>query len=159
MDRDDGKSIMSKIEPLAAEPNEGEIFNAGPFHIVTRLTGEQTGGTFELYDVIFAPGTVDYHIHRHMDETLILLEGELEFTIAGETYLRKAGSVAFAPKGVHHGFKNHGPGKARLLILFSPAGNQNTYFRELAKLFAGEVDAAKLKALQVQYDQELVPLP
>lgn len=151
---------MPTLSPVAAGPNEGEIFNAGPFHIVTRLTGEQTAGTFELYDVTFAPGTVDYHIHRTMDETLIVTKGELEFTIAGETYIRPAGSVAFAPKGVHHGFKNHGPGNAQLFILFSPSGGQNNYFRELAALFAsGAPDLAKLKALQSQFDQDLVPLP
>ena len=151
---------MAKIQPLAAGPNDGEIFDAGPFHIVTRLTGEQTGGTFELYDVTFAPGTVDYHIHRKMDETLSVLEGELEFTIDGKSYIRGPGSVAFAPKGVHHGFKNHGPGKARLFILFSPSGGQDTYFRKLAELFGPDgPDAAKLKALQAQFDQDLVPLP
>ncbi len=153
-------SHMPKIQPLAASPNDGEVFNAGPFHIVARLTGDQTGGTFELYDVTFAPGTVDYHIHRTMDETLCVIEGELEFTIDGKSYVRGPGSVAFAPKGVHHGFKNHGPGQARLIILFSPAGGQDAYFRKLADLFgSGGPDLAKLKVLQSQFDQELVPLP
>ena len=153
-------SRMPTIQPLAAGPNEGDIFNAGPFHIVTRLTGDQTGNTFELYDVTFAPGTVDYHVHHQMDETLIVIDGELEFTIAGQSYTRGPGSVAFAPKGVHHGFKNHGPGHSRLFILFSPSGNQDTYFRELGKLFVpGGLDLAKLKALQAQFDQNLVPLP
>lgn len=151
---------MPTLPPISAGPNEGEIFNAGPFHIVTRLTGEQTAGAFELYDVTFAPGTVDYHIHRKMDETLIVTEGELEFTLAGVSSVRPAGSVAFAPKGVHHGFKNHGPGHARLFILFSPSGGQNNYFRELAKLFVpGGPDPTKLKTLQSQFDQDLVPLP
>ncbi|MFO0822272.1 MAG: cupin domain-containing protein [Gemmataceae bacterium] len=49
--------------------------------------------------------TIDYHVHMHMDETLVVLEGEIEFNVNGTKFLRKAGSVAFVPRGVHHGFE------------------------------------------------------
>lgn len=55
---------------------------------------------------------------------------------------------------------NRGPARARVLILFSPSGDQHEYFRELERLFAApSLDAAALQALQKQYDQELIPPP
>jgi hypothetical protein len=67
--------------------------------------------------------------------------------------------VAFVPRGVYHGFTNHGPARARVLIVFNPARDQDRYFRELEKLFAApKLETAALAALQKVYDQELVSL-
>ena len=94
-----------------------------------------------------------------MDETIYVLEGEIEFIVSGEKFARTAGSVAFVPRGMHHGFSNHGPSRAKVLILFTPSGNEHEYFRELERLFAAPaLDTAALQSLQKQYDQELVSL-
>jgi quercetin dioxygenase-like cupin family protein len=155
-----GSFVMSESQPLVVGPSEGERCLAGPFAITARVTGPQSGGVFELYELILGPATIDYHVHRGMDETLCVVEGEVEFLIAGERFVRLAGSVAFVPRGVHHGFTNGGPGRARLLVLFTPAGGQDEYFRGLERLFAApELDEAALKAWQRRFDQELVPAP
>ena len=110
--------------------------------------------------IISGPFTIDYHVHMTMDETLCVTEGEIEFIVDGKTFLRKAGSVAHVPRGVHHGFSNLGPGPARVLALFNPAGHQSDYFRELEKLVAVPTpDMAAIHALQKRYDQELKPKP
>jgi len=151
---------MPKIEPAALTAHDGEVFDAGPFHLVTRVTGEQTGGAFELYDLLFAPGTVDYHIHRKMDETILVIEGEVEFLLAGKSYKRTAGSAIFAPRGIHHGFINHGPGPVRVMLIFNPASSQDAFFRELVRIFKnGPPNPEELKAAQVKFDQELVAFP
>ena len=112
-----------------------------------------------MYELSMGAATIDYHVHRKMDETLTVLSGQIDFLVAGEKYTRPAGSVAFVPRGVHHGFTNRGPDQARVLILFTPAGNQHEYFRQLERLFQAPVlDDKALAALQKQYDQELVPL-
>jgi len=150
---------MSASLPFVSTPAEGEKFPAGPFSITARVTGPQSGGAFELYELAMGPATIDYHIHRAMDETICVLEGQVEFTVAGKRFQGPTGSVAFIPRGVHHGFMNHGPDRARVLLLFNPAANQHQYFRGLVRLFAAPVlDAAALAALQKQYDQELVSL-
>jgi mannose-6-phosphate isomerase-like protein (cupin superfamily) len=142
---------------FALAPNEGETFDAGPFHIVTRIHGGESAQGFELYDLTIGPATVDYHVHQKMDETLCVVEGEVEFNLAGQSFRRPAGSVAFVPRGVHHGFTNHGPQRARVLITFSPAQSQDEYFRQLEKLFAAAtLDTAALADLQRRYDQQLV---
>jgi quercetin dioxygenase-like cupin family protein len=151
---------MSLPQAFVLSPVEGERYRAGPFEIIARVLGDQTGGTFELYELALGPATIDYHVHHTMDETLTVLEGEIEFVVAGEKFLRPAGSVAFVPRGVHHGFANLGPARARVLILFSPSGDEHEYFRELERLFATPtLDTAALQALQKRYDQELVSPP
>jgi mannose-6-phosphate isomerase-like protein (cupin superfamily) len=145
-------------QPVILSPSEGEKFSVGELTITTRIVGSQTGGTFELYDLVLGPFTIDYHVHETMDETLSVLEGEIEFVIAGEKYSRPAGSVVFIPRGVHHGFTNRGPARARVFAMFTPSGNQNDYFRQLEKLFSTpSLDKAALQALQKQYDQVLIP--
>ena len=148
---------MLLTQATVLSPSEGERFHAGPFEITARVLGSQTAGAFELYELALGPATVDYHVHHHMDETIVVLEGEIEFIVDGETFRRPAGSVAFIPRGLHHGFSNRGPERARVLIHFSPSGDQQEYFRELERLFAAkELDATALAALQSRYDQELI---
>jgi quercetin dioxygenase-like cupin family protein len=148
---------MLLSQPSVLSPTEGEKYLAGPFAITARVLGSRTGGAFELYELALGPATIDYHVHHNMDETIYVLEGEIEFVVDGEKFLRPAGSVAFVPRGLHHGFSNRGPAHARVLIHFNPSGDQHEYFRELERLFAAPVlDAAALQALQKQYDQELV---
>lgn len=148
---------VSIPQPSVLSAVEGEQYAAGPFQITARVLGPQTNRSFELYELALGEATVDYHVHHRMDETLYVIEGEIEFNVVEEKYLRPAGSVAFVPKGVHHGFSNRGPARARVLILFTPAGDQHEYFRELERLFAApELDTAALAMLQRKYDQELI---
>lgn len=148
---------MSLPKAFVAAPGEGDSFLAGPFSIVSRVQGPQSNGLFELYELALGPSTIDYHVHNTMDETLTVLEGEIEFNVAGKKFPRPAGTVAFVPRGVHHGFTNHGPSKARVLILFTPSRSQHEYFRALEALFAAPaLDTAALQTLQKKYDQALV---
>jgi quercetin dioxygenase-like cupin family protein len=149
---------MSTSKAFVAKSSEGESFKAGPFQIVSRVLGSQSSGLFELYDFTLDVCTVDYHVHDTMDETISVHEGNIEFIVAGTKYPASAGSIAYIPRGIHHGFSNLGPGKARVFIQFTPSRSQNEYFRELEKLFAAPtMDAAALKALQKKFDQVLIP--
>jgi mannose-6-phosphate isomerase-like protein (cupin superfamily) len=139
-------------------PNEGESYVVGPFRIVARVLQNQSGGLFELFDLSLGTATIDYHVHHKMDETICVVEGQIEFNVQGQTFQRPAGSVAFVPRGIHHGFSNLGPAPARVLITFTPPTGQHDYFRQLERLFAGgAADPAAVAALQKKYDQELIP--
>lgn len=151
---------MRMPQPSILSATEGEVYRAGPFTITARVLGPQTDRTFELYELALGQATIDYHVHMTMDETLTVLEGEIEFIVEGEKYLRSAGSAAFIPRGVRHGFSNLSSAPARVLVLFTPAGNQHEFFRELERLFAAPaLDKVALQTLQKRYDQELVELP
>ena len=149
---------MMPSVPTILTPDEGVRFAVGPFAITSRVLGSQSGGAFELYELTLGAATIDYHVHNTMDETICVVAGEIEFTVAGQKFSRPAGSVAFIPRGVHHGFTNHGPAQATVLILFTPSRNEDEYFRELERLFAAPtLDLEALQTLQKQFDQELVP--
>jgi quercetin dioxygenase-like cupin family protein len=150
---------MSQPQAFVASATEGESFNAGPYYIVSRVQGGQSNGLFELYELTLGPGgSVDYHVHHTMDETITVIEGQVEFNVTGKKTSHGPGAVAFVPRGLHHGFKNVGPGKVRVFILFTPSGSQHEFFRLLEKLFAAPtLDTAALLSAQKKYDQELIP--
>ncbi len=58
--------------------------------------------------------------HKHPHEQMgIVLEGEFEFTIGGETQVVKAGQFYYIPSNVPHSVKTPAQG-ARALDIFSP---------------------------------------
>ena len=100
----------SSMTPVVQSPDEGERFHRRAARDPEpRLSGSQSGGEFEDYELALGAATVDYHVHNRMDETITGLEGEVEFAVV-ETYVRPAGSVAFIPRGLHHGFREPRPG-------------------------------------------------
>jgi mannose-6-phosphate isomerase-like protein (cupin superfamily) len=49
------------------------------------------------------PASHEPHVHEECDQISSLVEGEMEFTVAGETRLVKPGELVVVPAGVLHG--------------------------------------------------------
>jgi mannose-6-phosphate isomerase-like protein (cupin superfamily) len=147
---------MGKTDATVIGPDEGERFQVGPLAIRTLVPGPVTGGAFEMHEIALGVATVDYHVHDCMDETIHVAEGEIEFVVAGESFLKQAGSVVFIPRGIHHGFSNRGPAQAKVVIVFSPSGDQHLYFRALEDALAAGY-ASAIPELQAKFDQVLIP--
>jgi quercetin dioxygenase-like cupin family protein len=68
------------------------------------------------------------HIHREHADAFYVLDGEMDFYVAGETVRASAGWFVLSPRGVVHGF---GPGFARMLNFHAPGapyvGRGDTY--------------------------------
>jgi quercetin dioxygenase-like cupin family protein len=73
-------------------------------------------------------GGVAPHIHREHADAFYVLEGEMDFHVAGESVPASAGWFVLSPPGVVHGF---GPGTARMLNFHAPGapyvGRGDTY--------------------------------
>jgi len=73
-------------------------------------------------------GGVRPHVHREHADAFYVLEGEMDFYVAGETVRASAGWFVLSPAGVVHGF---GPGTARMLNFHAPGapyvGRGDTY--------------------------------
>jgi quercetin dioxygenase-like cupin family protein len=112
-----------------------------------KLTGEQTGGRFALWEGVLPHGAAP-PLHCHpQDETFYVLEGELTVWVVEpelaadegrpprwvETRARtcRAGAVAFAPASTPHSFRVESD-TARVLFLSTPAGIED-YVRALAE--------------------------
>jgi len=149
---------MIGTQQTVQPPQQGEMFQLGKFAIYSLVSPAQSKRAFEMYEVSSGPATSDYHIHRRMEETIYVVEGEIEFTVAGEKFMRPAGSVAFIERGLHHGFSNLGPGNAKVVLVFTPGGHEDEYFRKASALLKAPVlDKRALRELQLRYDQELIP--
>jgi quercetin dioxygenase-like cupin family protein len=108
-----------------------------------KLTSEQTGGRFGLWEAVLPRGAAP-PLHSHPeDETFYVLEGELTVWIVApeaaadrawaETGGRRCavGAAVFAPGGTPHAFRVESD-TARVLFLSTPAGIDD-WVRELAE--------------------------
>ena len=94
------------------------------------LRSEESDGVVSLVD-----NTVPAHwpgpfLHRHdFDEAFYVLEGELVFQVEDALITKRAGELAFAPRGVAHTLANHSDGPARYLLVCTPAGFERYFAR------------------------------
>ncbi|CAB3762040.1 cupin domain-containing protein [Paraburkholderia humisilvae] len=87
------------------------------------LSSKQTGGQFSMIEGIMPPGgDGGLHIHLREDESMVILEGELEVTIGDEVMTLQAGSSYFAPRGVPQRLRNRGTTPMRGIVITTPGG-------------------------------------
>lgn len=154
-------TLPNQPQPFVLSAAEGQKFPLGDASLTARVLGAQNNQTFEMYD-FFVPagGIVSFHIHNTFDETITVMDGQIDFIIVDKKIRATTGATAFIPRAHNHGFANSGPRTAHVQLLFSPAARQNEFFTKLqALIVAGNPDPTVLAALQKEYDQMLVPLP
>ena len=77
-----------------------------------------TGFPVELHETELAPGEAPHPPHSHVHEEMIVIrEGTMEVTIAGNTSRLGPGSVAWVASGEHHGWRNVGSTRARYMVM------------------------------------------
>ena len=118
------KEMMMTLDgprPIFVPPNSGKKLE---FRAVThKLTGQQTGGSYYLFESVFGPGDGNrLHIHHREDEVGYVLEGALEIRLADQTVVVEAESVAHMPKNVPHAIRNPLKIPSRYLFMTIPAG-------------------------------------
>lgn len=86
-------------------------------------SAEQTGGAFNLFDVLCPIGyETPLHIHYAEDVAIHVLEGALDIFWGEEKMRAQAGSFFFQPRGTPHGFRVLGTMRARISYMTTPAG-------------------------------------
>jgi quercetin dioxygenase-like cupin family protein len=108
-----------------------------------RVTGEETGGRFALWEGLLPRGAAP-PLHTHpQDETFYVLDGDVTIWIVdgdeaeGDAWVDsrgracRPGAAAYAPAGVPHTFRVESD-TARMLFLSTPAGIEE-YVRALAE--------------------------
>jgi quercetin dioxygenase-like cupin family protein len=97
-----------------------------PFEGATTLSmaGSATGSKFlTVGDLSVEPGRKSvYHIHPNTEESIFVVEGEVEFRLGDRKFRTTAGDCVIATRGVGHALQNVGPKTARLITMYpSPA--------------------------------------
>src|SRR4051794_35035425 len=96
---------------------------AESFHPTVLLRSEESDGQISVIRNNVPAGWEGPPLHHHdFDETFHVLEGELTFQVEDELITKRAGDLAFAPRGVHHTLANLGDAPARYVLVCSPAG-------------------------------------
>jgi mannose-6-phosphate isomerase-like protein (cupin superfamily) len=87
------------------------------------LSSKQTDGQFSMIEGIMPPGgDGGLHVHYREDESMHLLEGELEVTIGEQVFTLAAGESYFAPRGIPQRLRNISTAPARSLLVSTPGG-------------------------------------
>ena len=103
------------------------------------------------------------HSHDGFEETLYGLTGRTTFTVGGETVELDPGKSICIPRGVVHGFANHGETGATFLAIISPAVFGPAFFHEIGAVLAaaagGPPDRAAVGAVMARHGLTPAPPP
>ena len=140
-------------QPIFVLPHSGKTLE---FLAVThKLTGQQTGGAYYLFESVFEPETGNrLHVHRREDEVGYVLEGALEIRLADQTVVVEAGGVAHLPKNIPHAIRNPLKTTSRYLFMTIPAGLDQWFDALDTAKQAGTLDDAMFRKLSLDYGIE-----
>jgi quercetin dioxygenase-like cupin family protein len=131
-----------------------------------KASSEDTSGALTVIESLVTPdANPPMHVHHTKDEAFYMLEGEVEFFLAGaESRVVRAGDFVFGPRGVPHRFEVRTP-QARMLVLGTPGGGDR-FFRELGEpAAAAELpvpqppDVERVVRVAAAHDIEILPPP
>jgi quercetin dioxygenase-like cupin family protein len=158
---------MSEIQRgTLVPPGAGEsVWLVGDL-IEVKLASEDTGGAYSMVEETSPPqGGPPPHIHHDVDETLYVVEGEVEVLLGGGTTRASAGSLAYVPKGTLHTFKNIGTSPSWVVAIISPGGFE-TFFVEAGEPATegssapeGEPEVGRIVEIGQKYGLEIPPPP
>ena len=94
------------------------------------LRSEESDGVVSIIDNTVPANWPGPYLHRHdFDEAFYVLEGELTFQVEDAVITKRAGELAFAPRGVAHTLANHSDAPARYVLVCTPAGFERYFAR------------------------------
>jgi quercetin dioxygenase-like cupin family protein len=137
------EKAMSTAVPIIRSDGEGERrwFAGGGVHIM-KATAEETDGAFLLVEDRMAQGkTTPLHTHPNLDETLIVLEGEILVYAEGTEHRVGPRGVAVAPRGVAHAFMV--TSESALILALQTPGSGEAFYREASEPATAETDPGR----------------
>lgn len=147
-------------DPVIVPAGEGASLTALGDLLKCKLLGEDTGGTFSLFEAE-TPSRQGPPLHRHHreDEVCYVLQGDFEFQCGDSHFKASAGAVVFLPRDIPHSYRNLSATKGRMLIISSPSGLE-TCLEEIQKMPAdASADPQKVAKLAKRHGLELLGPP
>lgn len=142
--------------PHTVTPGQGrtvELVELGVVRMRMLAGGDDsTGGAFTLAEFTGREGvwTVP-HLHRGMEESFFVLDGEFTFTVGEECVEAGPGTYILVPRGTSHTISAGSVG-GRFLTLMVPVGLEEMFF-ELGGLGPNSIrDPAVRAAISARYD-------
>jgi quercetin dioxygenase-like cupin family protein len=90
--------------------------------LTTRMAGRDSNGSIGVVEERAVRGyATPPHVHGREDETLYVIDGELEYTVDGVTGVAATGDAVFLPRGLGHHFRVLSA-EAHFLVIITPGG-------------------------------------
>jgi len=159
---------VSETAGFGLTAGDGEAFWFAGQLATVKIGGTETEGRWTLVEFEAPPGNgPPLHVHRDDDESFYVIEGEITFYLGDTVVEARAGSFAFAPRGVPHTFVVGGKAPARYLVISAPAGferfvAETSVPAELPTIpppADGPPDVAALAALAARHGIEILGPP
>ena len=133
--------------PTLRKPTEGRTIAVVGDIYRFLATGEETDGKYAMFEAIVPPGGgPPPHVHSREEESFLILEGEITFTVGEEKIIATAGTFANMPVGSLHSFKNATDKTARMIISVAPAGLEKIFLEVGVPVKLGETPPPPSKA-------------
>ncbi|MBA2714915.1 MAG: cupin domain-containing protein [Rubrobacteraceae bacterium] len=129
--------------PIIRADGEGErLWFAGGGVWTMKATSEETGGAFTLLEDRMARGkATPLHAHPNLDETMIVLEGEILVHADGTEHRIAERGVAVAPRGLPHAFMV--VSESALILTLQTPGSGEAFYRDATEPATEETDPGR----------------
>lgn len=136
----------------------------GGIRVELLARARDTGGSFTFMRYTAPAGFTGppLHVHRDLDESMLLLEGRLRVRLGDEEQDVNAGGFMWMPRDVPHAFANAGDSPARFVGIISPPGRMEEFFAAVAEELAGTEgppDRDRLMELNAKHGIEVLGPP
>lgn len=117
------QSADSKTEARMVPGNAGKRVWMTGIMVTIKADSRMTGGAYAVFEDLVLPGQgMRLHVHTREDETLYVVEGELQVVLGDQTYMARVGDFAHMARGTPHRFQNVSDKPARMFMSYSPGG-------------------------------------
>ena len=109
--------------PILRKPTEGHtIAVVGDIYRFLAV-GDETDGKYAMLEAFVPPGGgPPPHINSQEEESFLILEGEITFTVGDKQIVATSGTFANMPVGSLHSVSHVTDKPARMIITVAPAG-------------------------------------
>lgn len=154
-------NMPQQVAELNVNPAE-ETIRLGPVEIRFLVTGENSGGSVAVFEVV-VPGAQKLmgpaHSHDRYEETIYGVDGILTWTVDGKPIDVGPGQALCIPRGAVHRFDNNTSRDAKVLCMVTPAAIGPQFFRDVADVLkaAGGGPPDRARMLEVMLRHGLTP--
>ncbi|MHA6344572.1 cupin domain-containing protein [Roseivivax sp. CAU 1761] len=126
----------------------------------TVLTSAETGGAQSITDSVTPSGDgPPRHVHHDADESFVVLSGQCQFWVAGESVIRGPGETAFVPRGTEHTYRVVSDAPSRHLVILSPGGFEGFFAEMAAENLRVPEDMARIAEIGRRYHLDFTGPP
>jgi quercetin dioxygenase-like cupin family protein len=111
----------------------GEHRGLGVSTITFKTAPQDAPDIFSIENTFHAKGGPARHLHVAQDEWFFVIEGEFVLEVGTQRYTMLPGDSILAPRNIPHVWAHVGDGTGRMLIVFTPAGLMEAFFREVTQ--------------------------